>query len=134
MAGPKVSIIKSCGGLFLWNRIWDLGQFGPVWQFRVYEFSLINFQCFDITTLCLPKCGYQSLMKVWKLRGASSSNMPLLVEKGLTDLSKSEDTPPASPEPLEPHHPGTPRTPSLCITGSHYNLVNPSLVTLRQNQ
>ena len=35
---------KSCGGLFLWNGICDLGWFGPVEQFkgREYKYSLIN--------------------------------------------------------------------------------------------
>ena len=34
----KVFVTKSCVGLFLRNRIWDLGWFGPVGQLKVQEF------------------------------------------------------------------------------------------------
>ena len=38
MFWPERPAKKSCGGLCLWNRIWDLGWFG---QFRVYEFLVL---------------------------------------------------------------------------------------------
>ena len=40
-ASQKVIKIKSFSGLFLLNRIWDLGWFGPVGQFRVHEFLVL---------------------------------------------------------------------------------------------
>ena len=46
----KVPQIKSCSGLFLWNRISELGWFGPIRHFRVHKFPAfllsgsVNFQ------------------------------------------------------------------------------------------
>ena len=68
-------------------------RFGLVRQFRVDEFSLLNFQRFDIKTPCQPKCARRSLMKVWK----SSIGTPT----------------PGSPEPWNPGTLCTLRTPSL---------------------
>ena len=50
-------LIKSFGRLFSWNRLWDLGKFGPVGQFRMFEFfwlrlHLVLFQfAFDNQTM-----------------------------------------------------------------------------------
>ena len=33
----KVIFYKSRGEIILWNRMWDLGLFRSVWQFRVHE-------------------------------------------------------------------------------------------------
>ena len=37
----KVFLIKSCGGLFLWNMIWGLGRFGLFGKSRIHEFLLL---------------------------------------------------------------------------------------------
>ena len=37
----KVFFIESCGGLFLWSRIWDLGWFKPVHQFISSSVSIM---------------------------------------------------------------------------------------------
>ena len=65
-------------------RIWSLGWFGPVGQFRLHEFLLpfmakdknnlvitvqfcfINIQILKITTLCQPKCACCKVEKILK--------------------------------------------------------------------
>ena len=37
----KVFLIKFCGGLFLWNKIWYLGWFRPNWQINVRELLVL---------------------------------------------------------------------------------------------
>ena len=66
----KVILYKSRVDMSLWNIIWDLVQFRPGWQFRLFneflvlfiifvssiianiKFCLMNFQSFKITTWC----------------------------------------------------------------------------------
>ena len=43
---------KSCDELFLWNRIWDLGRFWPVGQFRVHEFLVLFWPYLVLFKLC----------------------------------------------------------------------------------
>ena len=66
---PTIILKKSCGGHFLWKRVWDLGWSGPVghfWAHKLLElfitinkrdfmlyFFFINFLFFEITTLGL---------------------------------------------------------------------------------
>ena len=39
-SSSKVILIKSYSGLFLWNRIWDVGMLGHIGHFKDHEFSL----------------------------------------------------------------------------------------------
>ena len=45
---PKIILIKSCGGHFLWKRVWNLGWAGPVGQFPAHKFQLNKLE----TDLC----------------------------------------------------------------------------------
>ena len=39
--------LKSCDGILLWNRNWDLGRFRRVLQFRIHEFLVLFFNYSD---------------------------------------------------------------------------------------
>ena len=105
----KVLLIKPCGGLFFYE-LWDLGLFGPLFVLfitilssiyfrpkkkdkidllRCILFSVISFQCFEITNLCRTKYTYiytMTLFNPFALMKVREMSIYIFVEKSLDQV------------------------------------------------